>query len=93
MAQITHIDNVWQISGDVQFGTAKVLLDASKQLPIAANTQLDFKAVTDVDTTAISLILEWKRRAKKENQSLKFVNLPANLNSLAALYGVTELIN
>jgi phospholipid transport system transporter-binding protein len=93
MAQITNIDNVWEISGDVQFGTAKTLLDASSQLPIAANTLVDFKAVTDIDTAAISLILEWKRRAQKENKSLQFVNLSANLTSLTELYGVAELIN
>jgi phospholipid transport system transporter-binding protein len=54
---------------------------------------IDFSQVTDIDTSAISLMMEWKRRAEKEKQSIKFVNLPANLNSLTQLYGVDELIS
>ena len=93
LANITQTDNRWNISGDVVIGTVPSLLLASKALPIATNTMIDFANVTDIDTSTISLILEWKRRAKKENQPIKFVNLPANLNSLTQLYGVAELIN
>ncbi len=93
MSQITQVDNRWQLSGDVMVGTAKAILTASQALSIASYTVVDFAEVSDIDTTALSLILEWKRRAQTENQTLSFVNLPANLNSLAALYGVSELIN
>ena len=93
MAQITQTENCWNISGDVVIGTVPSILVASKALPIAANTQIDFANVSDIDTSTISLILEWKRRAQKENQPIKFVNLPANLNSLTQLFGVAELIN
>jgi phospholipid transport system transporter-binding protein len=93
MSQITQVDNRWQLSGDVMVSTAKSILTASQSLPIASYTVVDFAEVTDIDTTALSLILEWKRRAQVENKTLSFVKLPANLNSLAALYGVTELIS
>jgi phospholipid transport system transporter-binding protein len=93
MSQITQVDNRWQLSGNVMVGTAKAILTASQALSIASYTVVDFAEVSDIDTTALSLILEWKRRAQTENQTLSFVNLPANLNSLAALYGVSELIN
>lgn len=92
MAQITQTDNLWQITGDVQFANTKSLLDASRQLTFFANTVVDLKAVDDIDSAAISLILEWKRRAQAENKALAFINLPPNLNSLAMLYGVRELI-
>jgi phospholipid transport system transporter-binding protein len=93
MSQITQIDNRWQLSGDVMVNTTNVILTASQGLPIASYTVVDFAEVLDIDTTALSLILEWKRRAQIENKTLSFVNLPANLNSLAALYGVSEFIN
>ena len=95
MTQITRIDNRWKLSGDVVISTAKSILTASEALPIAAGdvgTVIDFEDVADIDTTAVSLILEWKRRAIKENQTLKVVNLPANLTSLVQLYGVEDLI-
>ena len=93
LAQIAQIDNRWNISGDIVIGAVPALLEASKALSIIDNATVDFANVTDVDTSTISLIFEWKRRAQKENQALKFVNLPANLTTLTQLYGVAEIIN
>lgn len=93
MSQIAQIDNRWQLSGDVVIGTAKTILTASQGFAIASDTKVDFAQAADIDTTALSLILEWKRRAQTENKTLSFINLPANLSSLAALYGVNDLIN
>ena len=93
LAQIAQIDNRWDISGDVVIGAVPALLELSKSLSFIDNATVDFANVTDIDTSTISLIFEWKRRAQKENKPLKFVNLPANLTTLTQLYGVAELIN
>ncbi|MES2499813.1 MAG: STAS domain-containing protein [Pseudomonadota bacterium] len=93
IASLAQLDNRWEISGDVLISTANELLKQSESFTMAQNTQVDFAKVTDVDTAAVSLILEWKRRAEKDNQTLAFVNLPANLVSLMRLYDVDELIN
>lgn len=92
IAKVTQVDNRWEISGDVLIATANELLIQSQAFTIE-NTKIDFAGVTDVDTAAVSLILEWKRRAAKENQSLTFTNLPVNLTSLVQLYDVAELVN
>jgi phospholipid transport system transporter-binding protein len=93
MAQITQAGNSWSLTGEVVIDTASALLEASKGLSITENTKIDFSGVTNIDTSTISLIFEWRRRAKNENQTIQFVNLPTNLNSLTQLYGVAELIN
>ena len=93
MAQISQQENSWLISGDVVIGTAKTILDDSEKLTLSPNMAVDFSKVNDIDTTAISLILEWKRRAAKQNATISAVNLPENLTSLVNLYGVRELIN
>lgn len=93
IAKVTEVGDSWLISGDVLMGTAHDLLKQSEAFAIGKNTKIDFAKVTDVDTVAVSLILEWQRRAAKESQSLSFVNLPVNLASLVQLYGVAELIN
>lgn len=93
MTHIAQIDNRWEVSGDVLIGTVSEMLVASKSLAMTSDTVIDFAKVDNIDTSTISLILEWKRRAQQENQQLKFVNLPANLTSLTQLYGVDELIN
>ena len=81
------------MSGDVVIGTVSSVLRASKSLVLNAVTTIDFAQVTDIDTSTISLILEWKRRAQKENQTIKLANLTDNLKSLTQLYGVAELID
>ena len=53
---------------------------------------LDFSAVTGVDSSAVALLLEWRRQAGDRGKRLEYVNLPANLLALAQLYGVAELI-
>ena len=92
MSQIAQIDHCWQLNGDVVIGSAKAILTTSQGFAIESNTKIDFAQVADIDTTALSLILEWKRRAQTENKTLTFVNLPANLSSLSQLYGVSDLI-
>lgn len=71
---------------------ANVLLVESKALPLLEGAQVDFSQVVEVDTAAVSLMLEWRRRAVAESKALSFVNFPASLTSLAALYGVADLI-
>lgn len=93
MAQIAQNENRWKITGDILMDSANTLLLASKSLTIANDTQVDFVNVTEVDTSAVSLMLEWHRRAITENQQLKFVNLPASLATLTELYGVADLID
>ena len=93
MAEIAQNGNRWDVSGDLEIDNVNALLDASKALTIADGAIVDFAKVTEIDTGAISLILEWKRRAIVEKKPLKFVNLPDNLNSLTQLYGVADLIN
>ena len=53
---------------------------------------IDFAAITAVDSSAVALLLEWRRVAQRRGKTLVFVNLPANLLALAKLYGVSELI-
>jgi len=84
--------NRWQLSGDLVIENINQVLDASKSLNLTEPTQLDFANVTDVDTSAISLILEFKRRASAENVDLSLVNVPVNLVSLMQLYGVDGFV-
>lgn len=53
---------------------------------------VDLAQVTEVDSSAISMLLEWLRAARKKGLHVQFINLPANLESLIQLYGVVELI-
>ncbi len=54
---------------------------------------IDLSDVAEVDSTAVSLLLKWRREALRLNKRLHYINLPQNLLSLASLYGVEELIH
>jgi phospholipid transport system transporter-binding protein len=53
---------------------------------------IDFAHVTTVDSSAVALLLDWRRQAIARGKTLEFVNLPPPLLALARLYGVSELI-
>lgn len=72
---------------------ANLLLVKSKALTMSDGALVDFSQVVEIDTSAVSLMLEWRRWAIAENKQLSFVNLPASLTSLAALYGVADLVS
>jgi len=53
---------------------------------------VDLSGVTEADSSAISLMLEWTRRMHGSNRQIFFANLGESLRSIANLYGVTDLI-
>lgn len=54
---------------------------------------IDLAHVTDIDSSGVALLLHWRREALRLGKGLRYVHLPANLSSLATLYGVNELIH
>ena len=81
------------VQGPVNLENAVALLEQGNGLFTAQQITLDLAAVTEVDSAALSLLLEWRREALRNGRTIRYVNLPANLRSLAELYGVAELIS
>lgn len=72
---------------------ANKVLTESEGLAIADNMQINLSQVTDVDTAALSLLMEWQRRMQAVGKNVSFVHLPESLMSLAKLYGVADYIS
>ena len=81
------------VQGPITVENVVALLGEGNERFTAAQVTVDLAAVTDVDSSALSLLLEWRREAGRNGRAIRFLNLPANLKSLAQLYGVTEFIN
>ena len=81
-----------KLEGPVTIQNAATILEAGNRLFVQPRTTLDLSGVTEVDSAAVSLLLEWRRVARRDNRHIEYVNLPDNLLSLAKLYGVTELL-
>lgn len=93
MTSVILQDDKWHVSGDILMDNANAVLSESRALVMPDHLSIDFSAVTSVDTAALSLVMEWQRRANLSSQQVSFINLPESLVSLAALYGVTDFIS
>ena len=80
------------LQGPVTIASVHSLLEEGGRRIAGVEVTVDLAGVTEVDSTAVSLLLEWRRQAARANRTVRYVNLPANLRSLAELYGVTELL-
>lgn len=69
------------------------LLTTTRTFKMGQQTTLDFAEVGEVDTSAVSFILELKRRAQLEHAEVGLKNMPSNLLSLIQLYGVDGFVN
>ncbi len=53
---------------------------------------VDLAQIEAVDSSAVSVLLQWSRLALENGVQLSFINLPPNLLSLANLYDVAEVL-
>lgn len=80
------------LAGPVTLANVNAVLEEGTRAFKAEKLVLDLAGITDVDSTTVSLLLEWRRAAARDQRVIEYVNPPANLKSLIELYGVAELI-
>ena len=89
-------DGVLAIQGELSFETIPAVLAETAEFAarpdLPERMTIDFAGITGVDSSAVALLLEWRRMALKRGKALTFSNLPANLLALAELYGVMDII-
>jgi phospholipid transport system transporter-binding protein len=87
---------VYKLTGALSFETLPGVLERTAEFARRADVPecvtIDFADVGMVDSSAVALLLEWRRLAASLGKRLAYVNLPANLLALANLYGVADLI-
>ena len=81
-----------RVQGAVNMGNVKSLLEAGLQQLNPELKEIDFSGLEEVDSSAISMVLEWLRVSQSRHLQLSVVNMTDNMKSLASLYGVLELI-
>ena len=80
------------IEGPVTLAGVTALLAEGSRSFEGTPVVVDFSGVTEADSSAISLMLEWTRRMHGGNRQIFFANLGESLVSIANLYGVEDLI-
>ncbi len=80
------------LEGPVTLDTVPGLAGAAREHLQHGVRVVDFRGVTEVDSAAVALALDWLRFAAGNNSELRLENLPAAMQNLAKLYGVSELL-
>ena len=88
---IERAGNELRVAGALTIANAVALCEEGKR-ELNADVVIDLSAVTDVDSTALSVLFEWRRAAQQKKLHVSFRNLPDSMKSLAALYGVADLV-
>lgn len=89
---LTCVDGRCALTGPVTMQTVTAALAESERIFSGTRVVVDLAAVTELDSSAVSLLLEWRRVARAANRTIEFLNIPPNLTSLARLYGVSDLL-
>ncbi len=84
--------NRLRVSGQLTMNTVPTLYAEGLQYLNRDGLVLDFTHAEVADSSAVSLLLGWLRAAQQNKRELHVAHLPASLTSLAALYGVSELL-
>lgn len=80
------------LRGPVTMAGATALVTRGRELARAGDLVVDFSAAGECDSSALALLLDWMRVAGAAGHRVTTRALPPALASLAALYGVSDLI-
>lgn len=87
---------VLRVTGALDFQTLPGVIAAAEKYvarpDLPQRLTIDLSGVTGVDSSAVALLLDWRRRAQERHIALEFSHLPEALLALADLYGVADLI-
>ena len=81
------------LEGPVTLATVPGLVSAVEEHFRNGAGVVDFTGVTEIDSSAVALALEWVRKAERAGVPLRLINIPTSMQNLARLYGVSELLH
>ncbi len=94
---IENREGRYWISGPITIQNVAALRDdglkqfALQRIEVAA-IEVDLSAVTEVDSSALSLLLEWARVLSRQGRRIRFHHITRDMRSLASVYEVLDLL-
>ncbi|MSQ58738.1 MAG: STAS domain-containing protein [Betaproteobacteria bacterium] len=92
---IENRDGRYWVAGPVTIRNATALRDEGLrqfQQRGGGAIEVDLSAVTEVDSSALSILFEWARVLSRQGGTVRFHNLTQNMRSLASVYEVLDLL-
>jgi len=80
------------LTGPVTLANVAALLEEGRRHLAEGAGTVDLAGVTELDSSALALLLAWLRDARAGGRAVAFANLPESLQTIARLYGVQDLL-
>ena len=81
-----------EVTGPITMAGAAALLAEGEAVLASADPVFDLAGVTELDSSSLAVIFSWVRTARAKGKSVRLLNPPQNLLSLAEVYGVADLL-
>ena len=87
-------DNAFSVSGELNMQTVPALsrLANSELAGLHGKVSIDLSAVSRADSAALAMLIDWLRLARQEQFSLVFRNLPEQLQQIAAVSELQDIL-
>ncbi len=83
----------WRLSGELGFGTvSRLLKDSRAGFSDGNDIEVDLSGVTRADSAGLALLVEWLREAERAGRAISFVNMPAQMQSIARICGLDDIL-
>jgi phospholipid transport system transporter-binding protein len=89
---ISREDGRLVVRGRLTIETVPALFESGLQHLAKEDLLVDLAQVEAVDSAAVSMLLGWSRAAQRNQRTLRVEGVPADLLSLATLYGVADML-
>lgn len=89
----SSIGEKYMVTGLLTFDNAQKICMAGCRQIKSGQAQFDFSKVEKTDSSGLAVLFAWLRLANSLNMTLIFLHLPASLQKMAAIYGVTEILS
>ena len=80
------------VTSAMTLSSAKALLAEGARVLAGPVTAFDLGGVTEVDSSGLAVVFGWLREAQRQGKTVRIINLPGSLSSLAEVYGVSDLL-
>ena len=86
----------YRLTGELSFTTVPQVWAAARRLIAedagSSTLHLDLAGVERADSAGVALLLEWLREARRQGRHLRLDNVPAQMQAIARVSGLEELI-
>lgn len=80
------------VRGEISFSTAGVLYRQSQKLFTSGKMLIDLSQVSRADSAGVALLIEWLRMARRQNTTVYYENVPAQILSMVQVTGLQHVL-